>query len=35
MSKSYAPVQLYEAKQLSVDILDNPKGVVFGLKTLL
>ncbi|KAK5212184.1 hypothetical protein LTR41_002426 [Exophiala xenobiotica] len=25
MSKSYAPVQLYEAKQLSVDILDNPK----------
>jgi cytochrome P450 len=28
MSKSYAPAQLYEAKQLSVDLLDKPEGTV-------
>jgi len=26
MAKSYAPIQEYEAKQLSVDLLDNPNG---------
>jgi cytochrome P450 len=26
MTKSYAPAQLYEAKQLSVDLLDSPEG---------
>jgi cytochrome P450 len=26
MTKSYSPAQLYEAKQLSVDLLDSPEG---------
>jgi cytochrome P450 len=26
MTRSYAPAQVYEAKQLSVDLLDHPEG---------
>jgi len=28
MTESYAPVQAYEAKQLSVDLLDHPEGTM-------